>query len=222
LVDLLIANTYVQSTVISNTDEDFLKRVLLDSRGTPPTSLEEKYFAEDKDPKKREKLLDTLLKDPAIAKKLGDEWKKRMLAAPALNSMLFIPMTAPTFEGYVQPNLTTLNSANLNLSYNIIQSTLGIAQPARQEKLVDELLAAKKSDAEMVEAITLATAGRLPTDTEKRLTLGLVSKASDRKAAWVEAAKALSTTEGATQQKTTAIPVNPSKNEAAPLPPAKK
>ena len=35
------------------------------ARGSAPTALEEKYFAEDKDSKKREKLLDLLLKDPA-------------------------------------------------------------------------------------------------------------------------------------------------------------
>ena len=45
-----------------------------------PTAIEERYFTEDKDPKKREKLLDTLLKEPAVAKKLGDDFKKKMLA----------------------------------------------------------------------------------------------------------------------------------------------
>ena len=43
------------------------------------TSLEQKYFAEDKDAKKREKLLDSLLKEPGVAKKLGDDWKRKML-----------------------------------------------------------------------------------------------------------------------------------------------
>ena len=36
--------------------------------------------------------------------------------------------------------------------------------------------------------------GRLPTDAEKRLKLGLVGKAADRKAAWLEVAKALAST----------------------------
>jgi hypothetical protein len=47
----------------------------------------------------------------------------------------------------------------------------------------------------MLEAITLAVLGRLPTDAEKKLTVGLVSKAADRKAAWLEVAKALAATE---------------------------
>ena len=58
-------------------------------------------------------------------------------------------------------------------------------------KLVGELLAAKKTDAEMLEAVTLATVGRLPTDTEKKLTLSLVATVTDRKAAWVAVAKSL-------------------------------
>jgi hypothetical protein len=47
----------------------------------------------------------------------------------------------------------------------------------------------------MLEAVTLATVGRLPTDAEKRLTLGLVSKTTDRQASWMEVAKALAATE---------------------------
>jgi hypothetical protein len=67
----------------TDSDADFLKRVVKEARGGAPTALEEKYFAEDKDPKKREKLLDALLKDPAVAKKLGDDWKKKMLTGPS-------------------------------------------------------------------------------------------------------------------------------------------
>jgi len=65
---------------------------------------------------------------------------------------------------------------------------------------VGELLTAKKTDAEMLEAVTLATVGRLPTDPEKRLTLGLVVKAADRTTAWVEVAKALAATEEGTKR----------------------
>ena len=45
----------------------------------PPTRLELEYFKADNAPKKREKLLDMLLKDPTLAKKLGDGWKQKML-----------------------------------------------------------------------------------------------------------------------------------------------
>jgi RNA polymerase sigma factor (sigma-70 family) len=208
-------------------DVEFLKRVIKDVRGTAPTALEEKYFAEDKDPKKREKLLDTLLKDPAVAKKLGDDWKKKMLAAPA-------PATSTnTFRYYIAPSDSTLNwtpylvdpkstawhrellpyadwQLDRKFLYTSPESTLvnpkvsevtkpTPPKPAPQadkfEKLVGELLAAKKSDAEMLEAVTLAVLGRLPTDAERKLTLGLVAKTADRKAAWLEVAKALGSTE---------------------------
>jgi hypothetical protein len=216
-------------------DAEFLKRVLLDVRGTPPTSLEERYFSEDKDPKKREKLLDTLLKDPAVAKKLGDEWKKKMLAAPPRATTFAVPsysgtaelnyfltnpplkpsnatgtFTVPSYSGTAELNYFLTN----RYSATIQPATPPVPQPTRLEKLVGELLAAKKSDAEMLEAVTLATVGRLPTDTEKRLTLGLVAKTADRSAAWVEVAKALSTTEEGTKQKV-------SRTETVPVPPAK-
>lgn len=77
--DLLVVEEKVR---VADSDAEFLKRVIQSARGSAPTELEEKYFAEDKDPKKREKLLDLLLKDPAVAKKLGDEWRKKMLEPP--------------------------------------------------------------------------------------------------------------------------------------------
>src|SRR5262249_49772277 len=83
---------------------DFLRRVIKDVRGTAPTTLEEKYFAEDKDPKKREKLLDTLLKDGALAKKLGDDWKKKMLAAPGAKGNTFRYELRPSLEYAIPVN----------------------------------------------------------------------------------------------------------------------
>src|SRR6185503_11204489 len=80
-LDREVARAWFNAPVDS--DAEFLKRVLTDVRGSGPTALELKYFTEDKDPKKREKLLDTLLKDPAVQKKLGDAWKKKMLAPEA-------------------------------------------------------------------------------------------------------------------------------------------
>jgi RNA polymerase sigma factor (sigma-70 family) len=209
---------------VTDSDVEFLKRVLKDARGSAPTALEEKYFAEDKDPKKREKLLDTLLKDPAVAKKLGDEWKKKMLTAPQQTSWAkpqnfewkYHTVTPERFNLNITPsqrwvvpntpykltidNLTPYNpnvTPNTTWQWNLVTpENKPVNQPAPPQadkfgELVDELLAAKKSDAEMLEAITLAAAGRLPTESERKLTLGLVGKAADRKAAWLEVAKAL-------------------------------
>src|SRR4029453_2458142 len=67
-------------------------------------------------------------------------------------------------------------------------------QAGKLDRLVDVLIAAKKSDADILDFITIDVLGRLPTDAEKKLTLGLVSKAADRKAAWLEVAKALAAT----------------------------
>ncbi len=57
------------------TEEQFLTRVIESARGSKPTRIEKEYFLKDKDAKKREKLLDALLTDPAVAKKVGPEWK---------------------------------------------------------------------------------------------------------------------------------------------------
>lgn len=150
---------------LAQSDAAFLRRVLQEARGTPPTALEERYFGADKDPKKREKLLDLLLKNPATAKKLGQDWKKRMLAPPAAATR------ATVFRVRIADNL--------------------IIVPDRLEKLVTELLGAKKTDEQVLEAVTLATLGRLPTAEEKRATLAVIGTAKDRKAAWVELGKAL-------------------------------
>lgn len=226
----------------SDTDAEFLKRVLSDVRGTAPTALETKYFAQDKDPKKREKLLDELLKDPAVQKKLGEEWKKKVLAGnpkgaawsvvpgQPLNNLQLewltpgvpVPPKPPappvTVEG--KPNVlivpkppippappkpgqtasperkieVVVDGTKIKPSTVVVEA---VPQVGKFEKLVDDLIAAKKSDEAILEALTLAAQGRLPTDVEKALA-GAVAKAPDRKAAWVNVAKALAAPKGDT------------------------
>ena len=242
---VLLWDELTYSVALSESDVEFLKRVIKDARGTAPTALEEKYFAEDKDPKKREKLLDTLLKDAAVAKKLGDDWKKKMLAAagseknrtfeyqifpkmewerfavpgdqknfklelanPKEGFQYIVPLD-PKVEGrwrFTVPTPATPATPATPVTPKVPQPPKPpavVKPPAapqvekleKLEKLVGELLAAKKSDAEMLEAVSLVVLGRLPTDAEKKLTLGLVAKAADRKAAWIEVAKALAATD---------------------------
>ena len=248
---------------VGETDVDFLKRVIKDVRGGAPTALEEKYFAEDKDAKKREKLLDALLKDPAVAKKVGDDWKKNMLATPQTTEGTFkykfdSNLVTPMFNrSWVAPQkfVLPLNSKELKLEGKVVivpvepkafeskltfpdqkfanptqlnpppvtvkppavpQPPLTVKLPMtvkpkvppqppkppqppveKIDKIVAELIAAKKSDAEILDGITLVVLGRLPSESEKKLALGLVAKAADRKAAWLEVARALaSTSEG--------------------------
>jgi hypothetical protein len=64
-------------------------------------------------------------------------------------------------------------------------------KPSRFEKLVGDLLAAKKTDEQVLEALTLAAAGRLPTAEEKRATLAVIAIAADKRAAWVKLAESL-------------------------------
>jgi RNA polymerase sigma factor (sigma-70 family) len=209
----------------ADSDAEFLKRVLTDARGTAPTALELKYFAQDKDPKKREKLLDELLKEPAVQKKLGDEWKKKVLGGPvnvqgqalrvwqgqegfkylpAEVKPNWVPLVAPPMPPKPgQPQVIVVPKPPIppappvpplpptpGVPLKVVVEGTALAPTAKFEKLVDELIAAKKSDEAILEALTLAAQGRLPTDVEKALA-GAVAKAPDRKAAWVNVAKAL-------------------------------
>jgi RNA polymerase sigma factor (sigma-70 family) len=167
-------------------DAEFLKRVLTDVRGNGPTALELRYFTADKDPKKREKLVDTLLTDPAVLKKLGDAWKAKVLArqgdTPALNAWL------------------DRGGASGDRQWRVILDDSPpvpppAPQPNKLQKLVDELVAAKKSDEAIFEAVTIATLGRLPTAGEKKIVLAGIGTVTDRKAAWAAVAKALAAEE---------------------------
>ncbi|VTS03180.1 sigma-70 family rna polymerase sigma factor : RNA polymerase sigma factor, sigma-70 family OS=Singulisphaera acidiphila (strain ATCC BAA-1392 / DSM 18658 / VKM B-2454 / MOB10) GN=Sinac_4264 PE=4 SV=1: Sigma70_r2: Sigma70_r4_2: PSCyt2: PSCyt2 [Gemmata massiliana] len=258
-VDLFVATP-------DNTDAEFLKRVLTDVRGNGPTALELKYFTEDKDPKKREKLIDTLLKDPAVQKKLGDEWKKKMLAlkssnqksqveffylvtpdhvipegknqnrvvplelTPAKPFVVPLPPTtpkvpkppAPSAKPFVVPDAPAVPAKPATPKTPAAPKT---PQSDRLEKLVGELIAAQKSDEAILEAITLATLSRLPTDAEKKLVLAVASTAGDRKTAWVAVARALAGTD--VKKVDVIVPqfrvelVNPAAPPAPPVPPAK-
>jgi RNA polymerase sigma factor (sigma-70 family) len=130
-----------QKTQDGSTDAEFLRRLMLDLTGTPPTTVEVNYFVADKDPNKRQKVTEWLMKNPEVAKKL-DNWKK---------------------------------------AYARSQSPAG---GDRFEKLLAELLAGSRSDEQVLEALTLATLARFPTDSERQF-LGVYLKSNgDRRAAW--------------------------------------
>ena len=192
-----------------DSDAEFLKRVLADVRGGAPTVLETKYFTEDKDPKKREKLIDTLLKEPAVQKKLGDAWKAKMLEPkvadlkPAPPIQLWLQsidqqlIQPPPITWPPAPPAPPVKPTPPAPPAPPAQSKPA-SEPDRYEKLVGVLIAAKKSDEAILEAVTLATLSRLPTDSEKKLVTASIGSAADRKAAWVAVARALAGSEGVT------------------------
>jgi RNA polymerase sigma factor (sigma-70 family) len=183
-----LSTEIVRVVIDIDSDKDFLGRVMQSARGTAPTALEQKYFAEDKDPKKREKLLDLLLADPTLARQLGDAWKKKMLdhVVVDLQSRIRQSVTVARIEDLVIP-----------------------VQPNRFEKLVAELIAAKKTDEQVLESLTLAVFGRLPTPEEKRATLAVIGTAENKRAAWVGLANALAATEEGKKNTTPSKPPSP-------------
>src|SRR5207244_1083172 len=65
-----------------STDAEFLRRLMLDLIGAPPTTLEMNYFLADKDPNKRKKLTDWLMSYPEVAKHFNS-WKLAYSKLPA-------------------------------------------------------------------------------------------------------------------------------------------
>lgn len=146
---------------VSGSDADFLKRAVTEATGAAPTRIEREYFAADPDPKKRAKLLDLLLKDPAVAKKVGPGWKARMLGHAGLRYFA---------------------------TYDLLQTRHPLAG------LVDQLIAAKRPADQVLDALTAAALGRLPTDAERAVILAQVAKQQNQTAAWQEVVDALSQT----------------------------
>jgi RNA polymerase sigma factor (sigma-70 family) len=164
----------------ADSDEQFLSRVCQDVRGGPPTAIEREYFLADQDPNKREKLLDTFLKDPTVAKKLGAEWKKRLLGTAdqtlRLHYKLYQRQQAETYRLWLKAT---------------------DARPNRLETLLGQLLDGKRTDDQVLDALAAAVLGRLPTESERRLILAAVAKAPDKAAAWREVIAALGGTDEA-------------------------
>ena len=186
--DVRSTTLWAYTGVAPESDADFLKRVVKSARGTDPTAIEQKYFADDKDAKKREKLLDALLSEPGVAKKLGDDWKKKMLEHRAATAEV-----KPFYEYRIvtKPEAGTYRTV-VQQYYNYKT----VAKPDRLDKLLGDLIDAKKTDAQVLDALTLAIVGRQPAEGEK-LAVAAVAKAADRKAAWGEVMKALSATDEA-------------------------
>lgn len=153
------------------TDEQFLTKVCQDARGAAPTRIEREYFLADKDPKKREKLLDLMLKDAAVAKKVGPNWKQSLLN--------------PSYERTVQ------------FHYRLALRNRLVAD--RFESLLGQLLDGKRSDDQVLDGLSAAVLGRLPTESERKLILANVGKAPDKAMAWREVIGTLSGTDEARQ-----------------------
>ncbi|WP_171470536.1 hypothetical protein [Frigoriglobus tundricola] len=175
-----------------DSDAEFLKRALAEVRGNAPTALETKYFTEDPDPKKRERLLDTLLKDPAVQKKLGAAWKAKMLEPRVVTLHQIKEPTADRLIVWVQPGgaKPPVPSPQAVKPSPPVPNRAAV-EPDKYEKLVVTLIAANESDEAMMDAVTLATLSRLPTDSEKKRVVASTAATSDRKAAWLAVARSL-------------------------------
>jgi hypothetical protein len=71
------------------------------------------------------------------------------------------------------------------------------ARPNRLETLLGQLLDGKRTDDQVLDALSAAILGRLPTESERRLILATVAKGQDKTAAWREVIATLGGTDEA-------------------------
>jgi Protein of unknown function (DUF1549) len=165
-------------------DIEFLRRLSLDVRGTPPTKVEENYFQADPDPKKRENLLRLMLgsdSNPAGRAKLIEE----LLADPEVQKR---------WAAIWQERLAAEQKAEREAAFARWVNQMG---DDRLGRLLGELLASKRSDDQVLDALCLATLARFPTETERKLILGGLKDQPDRRAAWDGVLRALASTQEA-------------------------
>jgi RNA polymerase sigma factor (sigma-70 family) len=168
------------STAEKPTDLEFIRRSSRDLRGFAPTKVEENYFLEDKDPKKREKLLDYL-----AGKSKGatprEKWIDELLADPAIQ--------ARWVELWKEKIAKEQQRAHLEA---------WVKKPSdRLSRLLGELLEGKRSDEQILDALCLSTMARFPTTTEKKLIIDGLKTQPDRREAWDGVLRALASTDEA-------------------------
>lgn len=162
------------SVKLSLSDTDFLRKAYKEIADGTPTPLEERYFNGDADAKKREKIVEwllmrspktkpqdhvlaTWLKEPTRRQQWITEWKNRIEGNDA------------------EAKLQQLRNARVRLT----QEKLDPFSP-----LLESLLTSSRQDGQILEALMLATMGRFPTETEKKLITDGIPKVGDRKTAW--------------------------------------
>jgi RNA polymerase sigma factor (sigma-70 family) len=183
-LDQTIANYYRARVRSEPSDVEFLRRASLDVRGVPPSKVEENYFVADKDPKKREKLLQMLLRsskagtprekfvedllaDPQVQSRWAELWKERIAYERQMEQAKAAAMA-------------WLNDTGDRLS-----------------NLLNQLLESKRNNEQILEALCLATMARFPTDIERKLVLDVVKTQPDRRAAWGGVLQALAASDEA-------------------------
>jgi hypothetical protein len=171
---------WLDATRPAPSDADFLRRVMLDLTGSPPTTVEEKYFVADRDPKKREKLLGILLghsDKPAGRDRMIDE----LLADPEVQKR----WAELQYQRAYREHLKAAREARAKNPGD------------RLDRLLADLMDKKKSDEQVLNALCLATLARFPTETEQKLILEAVKAQSDQMTAWRGVMAALSATDEA-------------------------
>lgn len=154
----------------ATTDAEFLRRLLLDLTGLPPTTVELNYFKADPDPKKREKLLEL--------------FRGQLNGGGDADVALFLK------DPEVQKQWTAFQQKRAEVTWKIAYERYKDAVRAtpagsdRLDRLLGTLLEGNKTDEQILDAVCLATMARFPVETEKKLILAGLRGQPDRRAAW--------------------------------------
>ncbi len=178
-------------------DAEFVRRLFLDLCGVPPTPLEMHYFLAASDQKRREALIDILIagheanKQP-LSQRLWRSWLTER-NSPAERLFQALSKKSPdkkTLEMLVDDPKKVRAAAVSALDELIIRNWLQrgmVRHPGakdRLDELLDQLLRSQKSDEQVLEALCLATLGRLPTEGEKKFIVSDVARQANRRDAW--------------------------------------
>lgn len=165
-------------------DATFLRRTMLDMFGVLPTSLELQYFVADTDAKKREKVIGWLSETPGYAARLRLYYQRVNQLQPSLLHPYQMNQIQPSLLHHYASRIANAPAATQHASN-------------RFQQLLTQLLEKKKTDDQVLEALTLATAARLPTESERSFVLAQVARRPDRRAAWEDVLHTLRNTKEA-------------------------
>jgi hypothetical protein len=153
-------------------DATFLRRLSLDLRGLPPSALETRLFLADSDPKKRKKLVELFLNDPQMHACHHYLWGK-----------YFGQGKTPTGDREADWKRIR-EEINRRVDEKLEERRKAEGIPQRLGNLLTELIGNGRSDSQVLEALSLATLGRLPTQPEQQFALTHVKGAKERKVAF--------------------------------------
>jgi RNA polymerase sigma factor (sigma-70 family) len=167
-------------------DPVFLRRMTLDLLGVLPTELEMRLYLLVRSAAQRQKLIDWMLEEPAVADHWARQW--RDLAAAGDSEFRRAASSRARVAELWRLYLGTADQPKAQPKPPTARIGVGTSRtadiPTRLGRLLDELLKRHRSDQRVLESLFLATLARHPGRLEERLALDYLAEQRDRVAAF--------------------------------------